>query len=247
MHGFIDDLLFKSMFTPGGFKPVSCAIPLQQKQLLMVIGKEVTINNRKMKRYTYLMILIVAVLAAACKQKSNENAGAATPDLPDTTEVRAIPAEQLIKPGEGIGKITIEEGLDSVKQVLGRPDDGDAAMGSQLTTWYANHDTTGYRTSIFSRHNMGSKDENVSHVKKILVTSPWFKTAEYMSVGNTRKDIGKFYTLKEGNSYKAKGQTIKTYTDVAKGISFEIDETGKCVSILVHKPNSTADTYLNMH
>jgi hypothetical protein len=214
---------------------------------MMVISKEVTINNIKMKRYTYLTILFVALLAAACKQKSKDAAGNDMPDLPDTTEVRAIPAEQLIKPGEGIGKISLEEGLDSVMQVLGRPDAGDAAMGSQLTTWYANHDTAGYRTSIFSRHNMGSKDENVSHVKKILVTSPWFKTAEYMSTGNTMKDISKYYTLKKGTSYKANGSTIDTYTDMAKGISFEIDENGKCVSILVHQPNSAADTYLNMH
>ena len=200
-----------------------------------------------MKASKYLLILIPFFLAAACKQKSKDAAGNDTPDLPDTTEVRAIPAEQLIKPGEGIGKITLEEGLDSVMQVLGRPDAGDAAMGSQLTTWYANHDSTGYRTSIFSRHNMGGKDENVSHVKKILVTSPWFKTAEYMSTGNTMKDISKYYTLKKGSSYTANGQSINTYTDMERGISFEIDENGKCVSILVHKPNSAADTYLNMH
>jgi hypothetical protein len=200
-----------------------------------------------MKASKYFLILITLVIATSCKQKSTNSAGNEAPELPDTTEVRAIPAEQLIKPGLGIGKISLEEGLDSVMQVLGRPDAGDAAMGSQLTTWYANHDTAGYRTSIFSRHNMGNKGENVSHVKKILVTSPWFKTAEYMSTGNTMKDISKYYMLKKGSSYKANGQTINTYTDMAKGISFEIDEDGKCVSILVHKPNSAADTYLNMH
>ncbi|MEO7213191.1 hypothetical protein [Mucilaginibacter sp.] len=200
-----------------------------------------------MKRYTYLTILFAMLLAVACKQKSSDAAGNNAPDLPDTTEVKAIPAEQLISPGESIGHIKLEGSADSVVQLLGRPDTGDAAMGSQLATWYADHDSTGYQTSIFSRRHMGGKDEPVSRIKKILVTSPWFKTAEYISTGNNMKDIGKYYTLKEGNSYKAKGQTIKTYSDIAKGISFEIEEDGKCVGILVHKSNSAADTYLNMH
>ncbi|OOQ60477.1 hypothetical protein [Mucilaginibacter pedocola] len=205
-----------------------------------------------MKAYVRLMIFFAIVLIAACKQKGNGTSDAAdtadAPDLPDTTEVRAIPAEQLIKPGESIGKIRVGEALDSVILVLGKPDTGDAAMGSQLSTWYANHDTTGYQTSVFSHRNMGGKDENKSHIKKILVTSPWFKTAEYISTGNNMKDIGKYYKLKEGNSYKDKNeQTIKTYSDIARGISFEIDGAGECVSILVHQPNSTADTYLNMH
>ncbi|RWY52417.1 hypothetical protein [Mucilaginibacter gilvus] len=200
-----------------------------------------------MKRYTCLTILFAMLFAVACKQKGSDAVGNETPNLPDTTEVKAIPAEQLISPGESIGHIKLEGSADSVMQLLGRPDTGDAAMGSQLATWYADHDTAGYQTSIFSRRDMGGKDEPVSRIKKILVTSPWFKTGEYISTGNNIKDIGKYYTLKEGNGYKRNGRSIKIYTDMAKGISFEIDENGKCVSILVHKPNSAADTYLNMH
>ncbi|MBD1363578.1 hypothetical protein IDJ77_07135 [Mucilaginibacter sp. ZT4R22] len=200
-----------------------------------------------MKRYTYLTILFAIVLAVACKQKTKDAAGNDTPEPPDTTEVKAIPAEQLISPGQSIGHIKLDGSADSIVQLLGRPDTGDAAMGSQLATWYADHDTAGYQTSIFSRRDMGGKDEPVSRIKKILVTSPWFKTAEYISTGNNLKDIGMYYTLKEGSSYKKNGQTIKTYTDIEKGISFEIDMQGKCVGILVHQPNSAADTYLNMH
>ena len=201
-----------------------------------------------MKSCKHLFVVIAFFAAVSCKQKSSTTSGNTVPDEPDTTEVRAIPSEQLITPGNSIGHIRLEGSVDSVIQLLGRPDSGDAAMGSQLATWYAGHKRTGYQTSIFSRRNMGNKDEGISRIKKILVTSPWFKTAEYISTGNTMKDISKFYALKEGNGYKApNGQTIKTYTDMAKGISFEIDEGGNCIGILVHKPNSTADTYLNMH
>lgn len=201
-----------------------------------------------MRASKYLLILIPILIVAACRQKGDTAVSSETPDLPDTTEVRAIPAEQLITPGKSIGHISLGGSLDSLIQMLGRPDAGDAAMGSQLSTWYANHDTAGYQTSVFSSRNMGNKDEALSRIKKILVTSPWFKTAEYMSTGNTMQDIDKYYTLKEGNSYQSKqGKTIKTYSDIDKGISFEIDGAGKCVSILVHAPNSTADTYLDMH
>lgn len=200
-----------------------------------------------MKGFKYFIALLIVCGIVSCKQKGSGTASNEA-DVPDTTEVNAIPAEQLIKPGVGIGQLQLNASADSAVILLGKPDTGDAAMGSQLATWYAKHDTSGYQTSIFSRRKLdGSKDENVSRILKILVTSPWFKTAEYMSTGNTLKDISKYYTLKEGNSYQTKGQTIKTYTDLSKGISFEIDEAGKCVSILVHKPNSTADTYLNMH
>jgi hypothetical protein len=205
-------------------------------------------NRFAMRACKYFCAVIALFAAVACKQKSSNMLSNDAPEVPDTTEVRAIPAEQLITPGKSIGYIKLEGSADSVIQLLGRPDTGDAAMGSQLATWYAGHDTTGYQTSIFSRRNMGNKDENISRIKKILVTSPWFKTGEYISTGNTMKDISKFYTLKEGTGYKARnGENIKTYTDMAKGISFEFDAAGKCVSILVHKPNSTADTYLNMH
>jgi hypothetical protein len=200
-----------------------------------------------MKLSKYIIVLLMAGLLFACKQKGNQVAEEEAPDLPDTTEVKAIPPDQLITPGQAIGHIRLEAGLDSIVRELGRPDTGDAAMGSELATWYANHDTAGYKTSIFARHNMGNADEPVKHIKKILVTSPWFKTAEYISTGNNLKDIRKFYTLKKGSTYTAKGQTIQVYTDMTKGISFEIDPAGNCVSILVHAPNSAADTYINMH
>jgi hypothetical protein len=113
--------------------------------------------------------------------------------------------------------------------------------------WYANHNSAGNRTAVFAHHNMGGKDESVSHVQKILVTSPQFKTNDGAGVGATKQDIQKNYNLKPTSTYSKNGGKVQVYTDLGKGISFEIDGSGKCVGIVVHKANDTAVAYLNMH
>lgn len=200
-----------------------------------------------MKICKYLIIILAVAFATSCEQKTEQAITDSAPEAQDTTDASTLSAEQLITPGASIGKLKLEGSMADAVKLLGKPDSGDAAMGSALATWYAKHDTSRYRTSIFARHNMGGADENIQHIKKILVTSPWFKTAEFISTGNTKADIEKYYTLKEGTSYNDKGQKVTNYTDLAKGITFEIDRTSKCVGILVHEPNSAADTYLNMH
>jgi hypothetical protein len=196
-----------------------------------------------MKVCGYTLVFTVLFFTTACKQKSEKQMA----DVPDTSEVKAIPAEQLVAPGVSIGRIKLNGSLDSAIALLGKPDTGDAAMGSVLNTWYAEHDTTKYKTSIFAKRNMGGKDEAVQRIKKLLVTSPWFKTSEYISTGNTLMDVKKYYTLENGDTYQEHGQTIQTYTDKEKGISFEINPSGKCVGILVYQPNSSVDASINMH
>lgn len=161
---------------------------------------------------------------------------------------RAVTSQQLIVPGKGIGKISIDESMETVFNLLGKPDSSDAAMGSALAVWYAGHKAAGYKTSIFSRHNYTGKDEIFQHVRKILVTSPYFKTKEGIGPGSNSKDIKKHYSLKPGTSYITKGKRIDIYNDVSKGISFEIDSaTNICVGIVVQKTNDANGTYLNMH
>lgn len=153
----------------------------------------------------------------------------------------------LITPGKSIGHIVLDGDVRDVITQLGKPDSSDAAMGSSLMVWFAGHNPTGNRTAVFSRHNMGGKDESISHVRKVLVTSPKFKTSEGLGVGSAKTDIDKKYTLKATSSYATKGGEVKVYTDLTKGISFEIDGSGKCVGVVVHKVKDTAAAYLNMH
>ena len=206
----------------------------------------------------YLMIPLLAAALISCKQKGTTiektdslktiDTISKADDRGDALTDRPIDPKQLIVPGKSIGQMSINESMDSVYAVLGRPDSGDAAMGSSLAIWYAKHDTAGYKTSIFARHNYGGKDEVTQHIRKILITSPWFKTAEGVGNGSALKEIKQHYALKQGQGYQAKGKTIGVYYDVSKGISFEIDPaTNKCVGILVHRPDDAGGTYINMH
>lgn len=166
----------------------------------------------------------------------------------DTATANPVSADRLISPGKGIGHIMVDDDAAQAIKVLGKPDSADAAMGSSLMVWFANHNAKGYRTSVFSRRNMGGKDENISHIQKILVSSPWFKTADHLGVGSAVEFIKKSYLLKPFTTYKANGHTVQVYTDADKGISFEVDNTTqKCVAVVVHKAHDTAATYINMH
>ncbi|WPU98518.1 hypothetical protein SNE26_21065 [Mucilaginibacter sp. cycad4] len=165
----------------------------------------------------------------------------------DTNTTNTVQSAWLINPGKSIGHIILNDDVQNVIKQLGKPDSSDAAMGSSLMVWFAKHDITRYRTAVFSHRNMGGKDESVSHIQKILVTSPQFKTDDGIGVGSTKQDIQKIYTLKPTSTYNTKGGKVQVYTDMSKGISFEIDGSGHCVGVVVHKANDTASAYLNMH
>ncbi|UOE48925.1 hypothetical protein MTO98_31475 [Mucilaginibacter sp. SMC90] len=165
----------------------------------------------------------------------------------DTGTNNASQSDWLITPGKSIGHIVLNDDVQNVIKQLGKPDSSDAAMGSSLMVWFAGHNPAGNRTAVFTHHNMGGKDESVSHIQKILVTSPRFKTDGGVGVGSTKQDVQKNYTLKPTSSYSKNGSKVQVYTDLEKGISFEIDGAGSCVGIVVHKANDTASAYLNMH
>jgi hypothetical protein len=166
----------------------------------------------------------------------------------DTALTALVPADRLITPGKSIGHITIGDDVQAATKLLGRPDSSDAAMGSSLMVWFAKHDVNGYRTSIFSHHNAGGTDEAISRVQKILVTLPWFKTADHAGVTSPIDSIKHNYTLKPTSTYQLKGDKVQVYTDLDKGISFEINTaTNKCVGVVVHKAHDTASAYLSMH
>ena len=142
----------------------------------------------------------------------------------------------------------MDDDVQNVVKQLGKPDSADAAMGNALMVWYLHHNTAGYKTAIFTHHNMGGKDEAIARIQKILITSPAFKTVERLSVGSAKAAIEKAYTLKPTSTYTNNNKKVVVYTDLKKGISFEISsESNTCTGIIVHKANDSAAAYLNMH
>ena len=182
------------------------------------------------------------------EQSILDDSVAKTPASTDSTKTKTVVIDKLIIPGRSIGRMQLSGDVASVSTLLGRPDSADAAMGSSLMVWFTqNHKPTGYRVSVFAHRKMGTKDEIISRIQKILVTSPEFKTVEDYGVGTSFEDIKKSYDLKPTDAYNDKNGKVQIYTDLDKGISFEIGSANKCVGIVVHKPHDTAAAYLNMH
>ncbi|QQL49555.1 hypothetical protein [Mucilaginibacter ginkgonis] len=189
-------------------------------------------------------------LIAACSSAHNEKKITDT----DSTAVAAVEAKieapspaYLIIPGKSIGNTRLNENLDSVMDKLGRPDKSDAAMGSSFHTWFAKHDTADYQTDIFAHHNYDGKHDDISYVKVIRVTSPAFKTAENLHTGLAIQDIARHFKLNHVATYTRGADSLKVYYDRQAGISFEIDNTGKCTGITVHQAGDSTMTYLSLY
>ena len=195
----------------------------------------------------------IAILICGCGQ--NRSASKATDttatevSITDTTGEKPVSAQQLILPGQSIGTININENADSVLSKLGKPDAGDAAMGKSLSTWYAKHDTSGYETQVFFSKQMGTADE-ASRVKQIRITSPWFKTMDYMSTGMHLQTIEskKEFSLKKIARYTNGNRQFFIYNDADAGIAFEIDDRNVCTGIIVHEPGKDVNaSYIAFH
>ncbi|RYE28858.1 MAG: hypothetical protein EOP42_15775 [Sphingobacteriaceae bacterium] len=193
-------------------------------------------------------------LLTACNQpqtKSDQTKNAADTVFSTTISAeeksvaeKPVAAAALITPAKSIGKISLKESADSVYKDLGKPDSGDAAMGKSLSTWYSDHDPKGYQTQIFCTRNMGNADENVSRVKQIRVTSPYFKTKEEIGVGATLMQIQSRFKVIKTASYADKKPPYQIYDD-QKGIAFEI-LNGKCRAVIVYLPGDRGGiTYLS--
>jgi hypothetical protein len=191
-------------------------------------------------------ILPMLCLAFACTHKPVTNLHAVT-STKDTTKLAPVSAAQLIDPGKSIGLTHLGESLDSVTINLGKPDRGDAGMGAAFTTWFAKHDTLGYQTDIYSHRMMGDKDEDASRVKLIRVTSPYFKTIQGAGAGLSLAEIGKHFHVEHIADYIKGNDTLKVYDDTKEGIAFEVNATGKCTGVSVHKPKDASTGYLSLH
>ncbi|MDO3643559.1 hypothetical protein [Mucilaginibacter sp. L3T2-6] len=202
-----------------------------------------------------IIIPFAFIIAMFSISSCGQHSGHEKKDKQDLTAVKAIDdtsktvvPDKLIIPGKSIGKITIGGNADSLSAILGKPDFSDAAMGSALMTWYANHDSSSYKTSVFAHHNFGSTDEKIARIRKILTTSPDFKTADGLNTGLNLAEYQKHYQLSPVSTYKAKGKKVKVYEAKGKGIAFEVDSlTGKGVGIVIHQPKDSLATYINLH
>lgn len=213
-------------------------------------------NNQKS---FFLFFLVLSCWNCSPKQ---ENQTAQTENRADslTTEqtsvnkpdTAVITASRLIVPGKSIGQTALKEKAEVVTTRLGKPDQGDAAMGKALSTWFSKpaanaSDTTRHQTTIYFKTNMGGPDE-ASRVDQIRITSPYFLTQDSIHVHSDLAAIQKaFPEIVKVAAYTAPQTSTKVtiYDAVAAGITFEINEQKRCVAITVHAANQEIkNTYL---
>ena len=201
----------------------------------------------------WFSLFIIAVSGASCTSKPAQNKNVAAQGSTTAKPARlpsakanpmakkdlvSVTANQLIIPGKAIGETYIGEDMKAVFERLGKPDAGDAAMGKSMCTWYARHEAGGYQTSVFASRDMGKPDETTSRAQQILVTSPFFKTADGIQTGISYRQISTRYTLKKASTFGKGARQLTVYDDKAKGIAFEFNPERLCSGIIVHKPGA---------
>lgn len=198
-----------------------------------------------MRKFIFLFALPVLY---ACNQPQQSTEHSALVDSLHTadTAVKPVTKDRMIVPGKSIGAMKINGNADSLQTSIGKPDSSDAAMGSAMMVWNVKYKNGSYKTIIYSQHNMGEADENVSHIKAIFVSSPYYKTTDYSGAGSNMRDVRKLFKF---TVHAIQGYTIKQlalYNDYGAGISFEADSTGRCHGVLVYAKGDSSVTYINM-
>jgi hypothetical protein len=96
---------------------------------------------------------------------------------------------------------------------------------------------------------MGTTDET-SRAKQIRITSPWFKTMDYMGMGMHLQTIEskKEFGLKKSAQYTDGDKQFFIYDDADAGIAFEINDKNVCTGIIVHEPGKDVNaSYIAFH
>jgi hypothetical protein len=206
-----------------------------------------------MKRMNYLGVVLLA-LSTACHSPASNNAQQDSTFTKKDTSVRMaqkakVDPLKLVIAGKQAGRIYIGQYMEEVAELLGRADDGDAAMGSALGIWYDGHQKALKKnpTVIFSSY----RDSNmvIKAVKQVSVAAPGFQTAEGISVGAKLVELLEAYpSLKKTEIYvNAQKDSVFVYDSLADGIAFDI-RRDTCTAITVHVKNRPANAvYLPVH
>lgn len=216
-----------------------------------------------MKLFNYSVLLLTG-LTAAChssankqntnvkEEKMNGTGVHASAQLKHTADpAKTADSALLLIPGKQAGNIYLGQDMKAVTGLLGRPDDGDAAMGSALGIWYNHTEKDTVKKNplvIFSSYcdsNMVVKD-----VKQISVSAPDFSTAQGIHTGIALAKLKEVYpAIKKAETYtsnKAK-DTLTVYDLKDRGIAFDIQK-GICTAITIHQQNRAVNgVYLTIH
>jgi hypothetical protein len=159
--------------------------------------------------------------------------------------------DQLIVPGERIGKVKLSENV-SLLEVLGTPDKSDAAMGKAWLTWKGKRDEHNNATQLDVYTTYKDNTMREKTVQQIRTTSSQFITANNIHVYSSLELIRQeFPEIKKTAFYNKDGREIFIYDAVKKGIAFEIAQANDqqiCTGIIVHERNKdVTQIYIMLH
>jgi len=205
-------------------------------------------DKLKMKKINYLWLLFIGI-ATACNssaKQEKEVVPATKESAPAGTSINTkekADSAHLLIAGKRAGNIYLGQDMENVFKLLGRPEDGDAAMGSAIGIWDKKTPLI-----IFSSY----RDSNmvVKAVKQISVSAASYTTAEGIHTGVSLRKLKTIYpALKKAAFYtnaKTRGQ-LTVYDDESKGIAFDIQKD-TCTAITIHPINKSVNgVYLTMY
>ena len=196
-----------------------------------------------------ILSLGLLISFAACQSSKNSQHKTDSIASIESGPGKIIDERFLIVPGRSVGDISLGEDMTKVSAKLGRPDDGDAAMGKAWGIWYSKDSTSGRRDELAVYSSYRDTSMSVKEVKQIRITSPKYKTQDGFTTGFSESDTrSKFPSLERISAYlNEQKDTVVIYDAKTDGIGFEFLK-GKSISITVHPKNQSVNgTYLTLH
>ncbi|MGN7722518.1 hypothetical protein [Chitinophaga sp. 22620] len=195
-----------------------------------------------MKISSFRIALAFCALSA-CAQPSSQKAA-----REDSVRQAAAPAapEALLTPGESAGKFRLGQDMDSIFALLGKPDDGDAAMGKAWGIWHGVDTIAVYST--YADSNMNRRT-----ARQIVVSGEDYRTGNGIGRNTPLKTIREsFPALQPAATYVSDtNDTLWVYDEQAAGIAFDIrkkDGQLLCSAVTIHnRQEPVTATYLTIH
>ena len=204
-----------------------------------------------MKRIIYSGLIVLGSMAA-CHSVSDQKKEEKLHDgVLAESEIKEIDSARLIVAGERAGKLYLGQDMQEVFKILGKPNEGDAAMGRSLGIWYtkSSADTTKRNpVAIFSSY----RDSNMvaKAVKQLSVSAPEFSTIDGIHTGTRLSELTAVYpAIKKTMVYvnEKSGDSLYVYDNQQAGIAFDMQKD-TCNAITVHAKNVAVNsTYLSLH
>lgn len=186
---------------------------------------------------------------AACQSSKNSRHKTDSIASIESGPGKIIDERFLIVPGRSVGEISLGEDMAKVSARLGRPDDGDAAMGKAWGIWYSKDSVAGIRNEFAIYSSYRDTSMRVKDVKQIRITSAQFKTQDGFTTGRSVSETKlKFPDVEKISAYlNEQKDTVTVYDSKRDGIGFEFLK-GKSISLTVHPTNQSVNgTYLTLH